>query len=232
MKSFRKALILALALSAPSVHANMEADPFLIKFMAEKLEVLNDAANTRQWDVQLWAGTDWHKLWLYSEGESADEKTASENLLAYSHPIAPFWDAQVGIAHDERPGARYNWGAIGINGLAPYWFETRAHLLLGEDGTLGVRASASYEALLTQFLILTPELSVAAYNGDIPKMGLGSGLSNITLGLRLRYEIRREFAPYIGVQWTQSYGKTADYLKSEGEKRGDTVLTAGLRIWF
>ncbi len=218
--------------TAMQAQAGKGADPFLVKFMGEKLEVLNDANNTRQWDVQLWAGKDWHKLWLYSEGESANGQTASENMITYSHPIAPFWDAQIGIAHDERPGATYNWGAIGVNGLAPYWFETRAHLLVGENGTLGLRASAAYEALFTQFLILTPEVAVTAYNGDIPKMGLGSGLSNLTFGLRLRYEIKREFAPYIGVQWSQSYGNTADYRRAEGEGTGDTNLVAGVRIWF
>ncbi|HIQ40452.1 MAG TPA: copper resistance protein B [Sulfurivirga caldicuralii] len=214
------------------VHAGKSADPFLVKFVADKLEVANNDDNTRMWEIQMWAGTDWHKLWLYSEGESEQGETASENMLTYSHPIAPFWDIQVGLARDEQPGASYNWGVLGFNGLAPYYFESQAHLLIGEDGTLGVRAGFEYEALFTQFLILTPEIEFSAYSDDIPEMGIGGGLSTLSAGLRLRYEIKREFAPYIGVQWSQSYGKTADYLRSAGEESGDTVWVAGVRIWF
>lgn len=234
MKRHIHALItgITLMVASSSSWAMKTADPFLVKFMADKLEVANDANNTKSWDVQLWAGKDWHKLWLYSEGESTKGQTASENMITYSHPIAPFWDAQIGFGRDEAPGASYNWGVIGVNGLAPYWFETRAHLLVGEDGTVGLRASAEYEALLTQFLILTPEVTVSAYSGDIEKMGLGSGLSSLSFGLRLRYEIRREFAPYVGVQWSQTYGTTADFRRAEGEKTGDTTLVAGVRIWF
>jgi len=232
MKTSLKTLCLAMGLSAATVQAGMPADPFLVKFTADKLEVWNDRDNTRKWEIDAWAGKDWHKLWLYSEGESVNGETESENMLVYSTPIAPFWDFQIGVGRDETPEASYNWGVIGVNGLAPYWFETQAHLLIGEDGTAGVRLSAEYEALFTQFLILTPEVEVSAYSGDIDKLGLGSGLSSITFGARLRYEIRREFAPYVGVQWTQTYGKTADYRKAAGEDTGDTVLTVGVRIWF
>ena len=95
------------------------ADPFLVKLTADKLEVWNDRDSTRKWEVDMWAGTDWHKLWLYSEGESVNGVMESENMLVYSTPVAPFWDFQIGMAHDEKPGATYNWGAIGFNGLAP-----------------------------------------------------------------------------------------------------------------
>lgn len=225
--------LLTLSLTtAMQAQAGKGADPFLIKFTADKLEIWNDASNTRAWEIDSWAGKDWHKLWLYSEGETTDAGTESENMLVYSTPVAPFWDFQIGLGHDQTPDASYNWGVIGFNGLAPYWFETQAHALVGEDGTLGVRISAEYEALLTQFLILTPEFEISAYSQDTPELGLGNGLSSLTFGLRLRYEIKREFAPYIGVQWSQSYGKTADYLRTDGEATGDTVLTAGIRIWF
>ena len=234
MKRHIRAFITGIALMAASSGswAMKTADPFLVKFMADKLEVANDTDTTKVWDVQLWAGKDWHKLWFYSEGESANGGTESENMLTYSHPIAPFWDAQVGLGWDVSPEVDYNWGVIGVNGLAPYWFETQAQVLIGEDGTLGFRGSFEYEALLTQFLILTPEVELSAYSGDIEKLGLGSGLSSLSLGLRLRYEIRREFAPYIGVQWAQSYGKTADFRRAEGVQTGDTTLVVGIRMWF
>jgi copper resistance protein B len=234
MKTAIKTIIAVVlfTLGTSAAWAGKGADPFLMKFTADKLEIGNDADNTKAWEVDLWAGKDWHKLWLYSEGESANGQTESENMLVYSTPIAPFWDFQVGAARDEKSDASYNWAAIGFNGLAPYYFETQAHLLVGESGVTGIRASFEYEALFTQFLILTPEVEVTAYSSDIEKLGIGSGLSSLKLGLRLRYEIKREIAPYIGVQWSQTYGQTADYRKADGEETGDTTLVAGIRIWF
>lgn len=229
-----KTLALSVLLIAPasSVWAMKTADPFLVTFTADKLEVWNDAETTRKWEVDVWAGKDWHKLWLYSEGEVIDGKSESENMLVYSMPVDPYWNFQIGLAHDITPEASYNWAAVGFNGLAPYYFETQAHLLVGEKGEVGMRASFEYEVMLTQFLVLTPEVEASAYSEDIPEMGIGSGLSSITAGMRLRYEIKREFAPYIGVQWSQVYGNTADYRRAEGEGTGDTNLVAGVRIWF
>lgn len=221
-----------LASSALPAHAGMNDDPFMAMFLAEKLEVVDDDDRTLQWDASFWAGKTWNRLWIDTEGEAAAGERASENRFMYSRPIAPFWDLQVGLGLDENPDARKGWLVAGINGLAPYWFETSAHLLVGRDGAVGLRTSASYEALLTQFLILTPELELDAYSRDVPDLGIGSGVANVSAGLRLRYEIRREFAPYAGVEWKRTYGNTADYLRNGGESASDTRFVAGLRIWY
>ncbi len=207
-------------------------DPFLFKFLADQLEWRNDDADTRTWDVQAWAGKNWHKLWFYSEGEQVNGEAESENMLTYSTPIAPFWDIQAGLGRDMASDANHNWAVIGVNGLAPYYFETQAHVLVDKDGTLGFRGSFEYELLFTQFLILTPEIEVDAYSDNVPGMGLGKGLSRLTAGARLRYEIRREFAPYVGLEWTKTYGQTADYRRASGEPVSETTVVFGVRLWF
>jgi len=207
------------------------ADPLLFKFMADQLEVWNDGNNTRSWDIFAWAGHDWNKVWVYSEGERSDGNTESENMLLYGRPIAPFWDMQFGVGRDLNPDSGKSWAVVGVNGLAPYFFETQAHLLIG-DRVAGLRTSVEYELLFTQFLILTPELEMDWYSADIPEMGYGKGLSNVTAGLRLRYEIRREFAPYIGFQWSKNYGNTADFRRAAGEPIEESSFVTGVRVWF
>jgi len=136
-------------------------------------------------------------------------------------------DVQAGIGYDKSDSDDQTWAVLGIQGLALYFFETRAVLLFGEDGNIGLRAEAEYEALLTQKLILTPSVALNAYTKDNDEMGIGSGLSNLTLGVRVRYEIKREFAPYIGVEWNRNLGNT-DRLSPLNE----SYLTAGMRVWF
>ncbi len=223
--------LIAWNVSSVAVAAGKD-DPFLIKVLADQLEWQNDDSDTKAWDMQAWAGKNWHKLWLYSEGEQRNGETESENMLTYSAPIAPFWDVQVGLGRDITAEANHNWAVVGINGLAPYYFETQAHVLVDSDGTLGVRASFEYELLFTQFLILTPELEIDAYSDNLAELGLGKGLSSLTAGLRLRYEIRREFAPYVDVEWDKAYGQTADYRRTAGEPVSDARFVAGVRIWF
>ena len=121
---------------------------------------------------------------------------------------------------------------IGLKGLAPYFFEVDAALFIGDSGNTGLRLNAEYEWLFTQKLILTPEIEVNFYGQDIPEVSLGSGLSDMTLGLRLRYEIRREFAPYLGLEWSKLYGNSADFVSSNGAEVSDTKVVAGLRLWF
>ena len=129
---------------------------------------------------------------------------ASQNDLVYSRAIAPFWDLQAGIAYDKNSDDSRTWGEIAIAGLAPYFFEARAALLLNSEGNIGLRLDLEYEALITQKLILTPSLEADFYTKDDPVMRTGSGLSSMEAGLRLRYEIIREFAPYIGVNWSRT----------------------------
>lgn len=233
-KSFKTILQTAFTSSiliASQVHAGGERDPFLTYFLMDKLEISSQADNPTSWDATAWIGKDWHKLYLKSEGKSINGKNESENQLLYSRPIEKFWDIQMGLGYDTTPENTQNWGVIGLQGLAPYFFETNA-VVLANDKNIGFRLDTEYEALFTQKLILTPSFKLSAYSSDDESMGIGSGLSTTELALRLRYEFSRKFSPYIGIKFNQAYGKTADYVKAEGRNESETSLVAGLRFWF
>ncbi|WP_019557442.1 copper resistance protein B [Thiomicrorhabdus arctica] len=230
-KVILRTAIISSILMTSQVHAAGERDPLLTYFLMDKLEISNQTDNPVSWDATTWIGKDWHKLYLKSEGESVNGKTESENQLLYSHPIEKFWDVQMGLGYDTTPEKNQTWGVIGLQGLAPYFFETNA-VVLANDKNFGFRLDTEYEALFTQKLILTPSLKLNAYAADDKSMGLGSGLSSTELALRLRYEFSRKFAPYIGVKLNQTYGATADYVKAEGGKESVTSIVAGLRFWF
>jgi copper resistance protein B len=184
-------------------------------------------------DADAWIGYDLNKLWFKTEVERVDGETEEAELqMLYSRALAPFWDLQLGWRRDIRPEPHRDYLAIGFKGLAPYLFETDASLFLGEAGQFGARLDAEYEYLFTQRLILSPEIEVNLYSRDDEEVGIGAGLSNMSLGLRLRYEIRREFAPYIGVNWTRQFGQTAVYARAEGSDPSDFQWVAGIRAWF
>lgn len=211
-----------------TAQASMEDDPLVTMFLMDRFEVLDNDENTRVWEGSFWIGYDINKLYIYSEGEAtSDGLESSQNELVYSRAVAPFWDVQIGLAYDKNDDASKTWGEIAISGLAPYYFETRAALLVNGDGNIGLRLDAEYEALLTQKLILTPSLEADLYTKDDPDLHIGSGLSNIEAGLRLRYEFIREFAPYIGVTWEKTFGNTREYNPID-----ETSLMVGVRFWF
>jgi copper resistance protein B len=227
MKKIVFGLIAIIALGQ-SVQASMEDDPLVTIFIMDRLEILDNDENTRVWEGSFWIGYDINKLYIYSEGEStSDGLESSQNELVYSRAIAAFWDAQIGVAYDKNDDASKTWGEIAISGLAPYYFETRAALLVNGEGNVGLRLEAEYEALLTQKLILTPSLEADLYTKDDPDMHIGSGLSNLEAGLRLRYEFIREFAPYIGITWEKTFGNTRDYHPID-----ETSVMVGVRFWF
>jgi len=211
-----------------TAHASMDDDPLVTMFVMDRLEVLNNDENTRVWEGSFSIGYDINKLYLYSEGEAtANGLESSQNELVYSRAIAPFWNAEIGVAYDKNEDASQTWAEIAIAGLAPYYFETRAALLVNNEGNIGLRLEAEYEALLTQKLILTPSLEADFYTKDDEKMGIGSGLSSVEAGLRLRYEFKREFAPYIGVSWEKTFGNTREY-----NPVNETNFLVGVRFWF
>lgn len=208
--------------------ADMNDDPLVTMFLMDRFEVLDNDENTRVWEGSFRIGYDINKLYLYSDGEAtSDGLEKSQNELVYSRAIAPFWDIQVGVVYDKNEEDSQTWGEIAISGLAPYYFETRAALLVNDEGNIGLRLDAEYEALLTQKLILTPSLEADLYTKDDPKMLVGSGLSSIEAGLRLRYEFIREFAPYIGVTWEKTFGNTREY-----DPIDETNFMVGVRFWF
>ena len=226
MKNLWKTTILSTALCI-ELWAGMGDDPLLSKVTLDTVEIQDIAGGTVSWDANAWLGYDLYKLYLYSEGESVDGNTESENQFVLSQAISPYFDVQYGLGYDKTEDADQTWGVLAIQGLAPYFFETRAALLVGEDGNVGLRLAAEYEALITQKLILTPSLESDFYTKDTPEIEIGKGLSNITAGLRLRYEIKREFAPYIGVEWSKNFGNTKDFAPLD-----ETYAVAGFRMWF
>jgi copper resistance protein B len=203
-------------------------------FLADKLEWQNgDDASTLAWDLSGWIGGDIDRLWLRSEGERSNGKTEGAEIQAlWGHAISPWWDVVSGVRQDFKPGAPQTWAAFGLQGMALYNFEAEATAFLGENGQSAVRLEGDYDILLTNRLILQPTAELNVYGKNDPQRGIGSGLSNIEAGLRLRYEIRREFAPYIGVTWSRTYGNTADYAREEGEDRSEARLVLGVRMWF
>ncbi len=212
----------------------MNDDPLLTKVMVNQLEFRDtDNGSPLVWDAEAWAGRDLNKLWLKTDGEYRNGAVQEMELQAlYSRAVAPFWDMQVGWRRDIRPRPERDWLVLGIKGLAPYYFDIDAAVFIGDSGRLAARLRVEYELLFTQRLILTPEIEVNIYSRNDPDLDIGSGLANIETGLRLRYEIRREFAPYVGLNWNHFYGQSADYIRS-GDGGVDNVrLLAGVRLWF
>ncbi|MGB5493570.1 MAG: copper resistance protein B [Sedimenticolaceae bacterium] len=209
-------------------------DPVLAKVMIDLLEVrATDGPDPWVLDAQGWVGQDLNKFWLKVEGEYLDGKTTEAEVQAlYSRAIAPYWDLQVGWRHDIRPEPSRDWLAIGVEGLAPYWFDLEGTAFIGEGGQLAARLKGEYEWMFTQRWVLSPELEMDLHSKNDEKVGVGSGLSDLLLGMRLRYEIRRELAPYLGVNWTKTFGNTADFARDEGEDTNDVQIVAGLRAWF
>ncbi|MCB2098458.1 MAG: copper resistance protein B [Parvularculaceae bacterium] len=187
------------------------------------------------WDAQGFYGGDVNKFWVKTEGEydfSASEFEEAEVQALYSRAVGSFWDLQAGVRHDFAPFEDRTYGVVGVQGLAPYLFEIDAAAFISGHGDVTARLEAEYELLLTQRLILQPRAELNFAFQDIPELETGAGLSTAEAGLRLRYEIRREFAPYVGVSWTRSLGDTADYVRAAGDDAGSTSFVAGVRFWF
>lgn len=212
----------------------MEGERFLY-LQADRLETgLGHGHDTYNWDAQGWYGNDRHKLWLKTEGHGAYHGGLEEveGQVLYNRLLTSFWDIQAGIRYDHTDDNDTEYAVLGIQGLAPYWFEVDTAAFLSSRGDLSLRAEFEYEYLLTQRLILQPRLEINAALQDVPGTGTGSGLGNTELGLRLRYEIRREFAPYIGLSWNKSYGDTAAIIRNAGGDSSDLRFVFGLRFWY
>lgn len=185
------------------------------------------------YDVQAWFGRDYDRLVLKAEGEVDDGKLhEARTELLWSHALAAFWNGQLGVRHDRGEGPNRAWLAFGVQGLAPYWFELDIAAYVGEAGHTALRFDAEYEILITQRLILQPRLEANFYGKRDIERELGSGLSDLSAGLRLRYEITRQFAPYIGVEWTGLFGRTEDFARAAGADARRTSAVMGVRMWY
>ncbi len=235
----RRALAWAIAVAAaidsfPSRAADMD-DMVTTFFQADQLEYrARDGRNALAWDVQGWIGGDYTKLWLKSEGEKpvGEAVEKAELQLLYSRLISDFFDVQAGLRYDVEPGPRRGFAVLGLQGLAPQFFEVDAAAFVSDRGEVSARLEAEYDLLLTQRLVLQPSVEVNVAAQGVAERGIGSGINDIELGLRLRYEIRREIAPYVGVHWERKLGRTASLARDDGEEVDSLSLLLGIRLWF
>jgi copper resistance protein B len=185
-------------------------------------------------DGQAWYGGDIDKLWLKGEveGEIEHGLEKAEVQALWSHAIDPWFDLQTGFRYDARAGSDRAHLVLGIQGLAPYWWEVEAAVFISTKGDITARAEAEHDVRITQNLILQPRAEIDLSLQDVPELGLGSGLSNAALGARLRYQVTPTFAPYLGLEYDRAIGDTARFLRSAGEDPGDWNLVLGLRAWF
>lgn len=184
-------------------------------------------------DYLSWIGGDRNRIWIRSEMES--ERSRLENAFVdvlYGRPIARWWDVVAGVRQDFRPGPGRTWIGGGLQGVAPYWFEVEATAYIGESGRTHARFEIEYELLLTNRLILQPIIEAEMYGKSDPERALGAGLSTIETGLRMRYEFKREFGPYVGITWNRKMFGTADFARAEGEQISAARIAVGLRTWF
>jgi copper resistance protein B len=218
---------------ATPAHGHMTASRFTW-LKADELEAADTAAGTAtRWAGSVSWGGHFDRLWLASEGERAHGHSEEiETQLYWSHAYTRWWDTTLGVRHDTGAGESRSWAALGVKGLAPYWFETEATAFVGDDGATALRLEAEYELLLTNRLILQPQLELEFYGKEDRTRLQGRGLAESEAGLRLRYEIRREFAPYVGVVWRRRHGDSADLAAAAGERVHDAEAVAGLRLWF
>ncbi len=209
------------------------------KIMIDQLELQNsNKENLQRWDMQAWVGTDYKKFWFKTEGDFVAGQSEGEIELQglYSQAVSAFWDLQYGLRYDRvyNTGSsnEHFFGVLGVQGLAPYWFEVESALFVDNDGILSARVAASYDLLFTQRLILQPRMEFNLSAGDVPKLGVGKGFNDLQLGLRLRYEFTRKIAPYIGIEWTKQYANTANFTLADGGVVEDVKLISGIRLWF
>jgi len=185
------------------------------------------------WEAEGWYGNAIDRLWLKTEGERGNDGTQDARVEAlWSHAWSSFWDWQLGARQDFGQGPNRQWLAVGVEGLAPYWFETQATFYVGEQGRTALRLETSYDLRFTQKLILTPKVELNVYGKDDPQRGISSGLSDVEAGLRLRYEFSRKFAPYLGVDWTRRFGDIDSMPGLEPVHARETTWVAGVRIWL
>jgi copper resistance protein B len=184
------------------------------------------------WEFDAWLGNDYDKAWLKFDGERFDGRTQSRVELVWDRIVDPWWSLQAGVRHDELRGPSRTWAMLGMRGHAPYDIEVEASLYVAESGRTALRVEAETDWLLTQRLVLQPSVELSAYGkGDVDN-GIRSGVSQVEIGLRLRYEIVREFAPYLGVQWEGKTGATADLARTLGDDPHEFSVVAGIRVWF
>ncbi|MRX28150.1 copper resistance protein B [Kangiella sp. HZ709] len=223
-----------ISLCACVIQAGSKDDPLLTHLKVHQLDYFqDDNLDVFAFEADFWIGKDLNKFWLKTEVEQVGSETEELELQAlYSKALYPYWDLQFGVRHDFQLAEERTWAVIGLHGLSPYYFEIDSAIFVGDNGDLAARFEAEYEMPITQQWILSPELEVNFYGQDDPINEIGSGLSDASLGLRLRYEFVREFAFYFGFEHKKKYGSTADFAElNDGENEENNFLV-GIKFWF
>lgn len=231
---------LAVAQKAPEFSNDIMMDnQTYVFFMTDRLEYYSiRGADPIVWDAQGWVGTGYNKFWFKSEGEALTTEKEGEMEFQglYSRAISSYFDLQVGLRYDvmynreESDGRAF--GVLGFQGLAPYFFEVDGSLYISQDGDISAAVEGEYDLLITQRLVGQPRFATKFAAQEVPEYGVGSGFNSLQLGFRLRYEIKRELAPYIGFSWNRKLGETADFTRIEGGEVSTFGLVGGLRMWF
>lgn len=230
----------AFAQKAPEFSNDLMMDDQTYVFvMADRLEYYSTGeANPLQWDLQGYVGKNVNKFWIKAEGEALLSRKEGEMEFQglYSRAITPYFDLQAGLRYDiaYHRSAHQSRGlaVIGLQGMAPYFFEVDGNLFISEAGNISANLEAEYDLPITQRLWAQPKMATGVAVQEVPEWGVGSGWNNIRLGLRLRYEIKRELAPYIGISWNRKLGETADLARSEGGEASLFGMVGGLRLWW
>jgi copper resistance protein B len=200
-------------------------------WLVDRLEATEH--NGLDWKAAAWGGGDINRLWLRSEGQSIDGRIEHGDLeVLGGRAISPWWDLVAGVRHDFGDGPSQTFAAVGVTGLAPYKIEVEATAYLGSSGQTAARLEASYDTLLTNRLILQWHAEANVYGKEDERRGIGAGLSTLETGVRLRFEVTRQFAPYIGLTWERAFGGTADFRRDHFDDVSDTRFVAGVRVWF
>jgi copper resistance protein B len=242
------AVALAVALDAASLAAQESAreppvgvpahgtleDPFNRAVLLDEIEAIDgDDGTALRWDVGMWAGYSLDKLSVRSEGKRAAGDTEEAELqFLWTHAVGRWWDVVTGIRTDFAPGPGRSWAAFGVQGLAPYRFEVAAKIFVADEGDTAARIEAEYEILITPRLILQPQIELDWYGQSDARRAHASGLSSGEFALRLRYEVRREVAPYVGLVRERLWGDSAHLARAAGHDADDTRFVAGLRVRF
>ncbi|MEO9131309.1 MAG: copper resistance protein B [Sphingomonas sp.] len=195
---------------------------------------VRDGKDGYRWDGEAWFGGDINRLTLKSEGEGTFREgiDSAEVQALYSRAVGPYFNLQAGVRHDFQPSPSRNYATIGFEGLSPYLFEVGGAAFISDKGDVLGRLEAYYDQRITQRLILQPRIELNLSAQDVPENRLGAGVTNAELGLRLRYEVVREFAPYIGISYDAKTGRTADYARADGKGATSTSFVAGVHFWF
>ncbi len=204
-----------------------------IRFDLAEVQVRNGSSGYR-WEGEAWYGNGIHRAQLNYEGEGGfgEPLEQVEFQLLYSRAIAPYFNAEIGVRYDIRPDPSRAYIVVGVEGLAPYWFELSGQLFLSDKGDVSARVEASYDLRVTQRIIIQPRVEVNANAQDVAELGIGSGISYIEAGVRLRYEIAPNLAPYIGYEFAASLGDTADFVRGAGRDPSSGSFVAGIKFWF